>query len=176
MVGLFVALFIAQAAAPAAAPSACKIAGQPTLAILDVSASGLATEMPPVLSEALRNELVNTRCFKVQDAAQMRDILAMQKQNASEGCDESCMVESGRILQVAYLVITRVVVSGSGVAVLGRITNVETGTAVESATITRSATDLANLIDAMRAGGTALRRGRQKGRGRLLRGQSGRRG
>lgn len=138
------------AAAPAPQAGACKFADQPTAAVLDVKTSGLPPDMANLLSNALRSNLVETRCFKVQDQAQMKEILATQMINQSEMCDEECAVESGRLLQVRYLASAQVYVAGTGAAALGRLTDVESGTAVASALISLPSTELGILLDGMR--------------------------
>src|SRR5687767_2029652 len=96
-------LVLALLAAGESGGPACKIAGQPTVSVLPVQATGVAAEMAQLLADSLRGQLVATRCFKVQSQAEMTEILEQQNLNASEACDESCVVEQGRLLQVRYL-------------------------------------------------------------------------
>lgn len=113
-------------------PIQCKSAGRPTLAVLDLSVSGFPPGMSGLFNDALRGELINSGCFRVQDRAQMQEVLKTQQQNASELCDESCAVQAGRLLQVALLASGRVVKSESGAWTVVTITEVETGTTLKS--------------------------------------------
>lgn len=122
-------------AARSAEPAQCSLPGKPTLAVLDVVASGYSRDQAGLFSEALRSEIVKTQCFRVQSTAQMREILATQKVNASEVCDESCVVEAGRLLQVAQLAAVRISRSEGGAWTVGTITDVESGTVLKSARV-----------------------------------------
>src|SRR5688500_18784993 len=104
-----------------------------TLAVLDPQISGLSSEQAQVLADAVRDTVVASGKYRVQDRAAMREILAQQKQNASDACDESCAVEQGRLLQVRFLV-TSVVRKVDGTTWLSvRLTDVESGQVVGTA-------------------------------------------
>src|SRR5687768_4698994 len=99
----FVGAVLALLAAGEAGNPACKLAGQPTVSVLPVQPSGVPPETAQLLADSLRGQLVAARCFKVQSQAEMTEILKQQNLNASEACDESCVVEQGRLLQVRFL-------------------------------------------------------------------------
>lgn len=137
--------------AEAAAAPECRVKGQPTLAIVDVRTTGLPAEMGELLSRSLRSYMVETRCFRVQDQATMKEILVAQQFNKSEVCDESCVVEQGRLLQVRYILMVSVLKAGGGALAIANLTDVETGTAVESPQALAPSADLGDLLEAMRA-------------------------
>ncbi len=141
--------FAILASSMAMATETCRISGKPTVAALDVKLARLPADFVPVVSNALRNSLVESNCFKVQDEAQMREVLALQALNATDACDKSCEVQAGRFLQVRYLVTAQVLADSGGAVVLARLTDVESGTAVMSAQLTLAANTAAVLVAAM---------------------------
>ncbi len=100
---------------------------RPTLAVLPLQGTNLKSEELQVLDEALRDKVTESRTYRVQDRAQMEEVLEAQKKNASEACDESCQVEAGRLLQVAFLASGTVRLVGNSTWISIRLTNVETG-------------------------------------------------
>lgn len=100
---------------------------RPTMAVLDLGGTNLKAEELDVVNEALRDKVVQSAKYRVQDRAQMNEILSTQKANTSEACDESCVVEQGRLLQVAFLLTGTVRLVGSSTWISVRLTNVETG-------------------------------------------------
>lgn len=90
--------------AMAAQALAGEAAERPTLAVLDPMVSDLPPSAVEAVGEAIRDTIVAAGKYRVQDRAAMREVLAQQRTNSSEVCDESCAVEQGRLLQVRYLV------------------------------------------------------------------------
>lgn len=98
-----------------------------TIAVLDPQVVNLPADASAALGEAIRDMVVNAGKYRVQDRAAMREILAQQKLNASEVCDESCAVEQGRLLQVRYLVSATARKLEGTTRVSIRLTDVESG-------------------------------------------------
>ena len=117
-----------------AATPACRLPGRPTLAVLDPSAAGALAPMRSLLGDALRADVVQTECFRVQDRAQMREILAAGGAKA-DSCDASCATDAGRLLQVRYLLFVKAYAVGAGAFAVATLTDVEKGTSVASAQV-----------------------------------------
>ena len=144
MVSIATAVLVAAATSQ---PQVCRFDKGPTLAVLDVQVEHLPSDLGALLSNVLRSTLIDTDCFKVQDEAQMREVLATQAANASDHCDQSCAVDAGRVLQVRYLASAQVYADAGGALALARITDVETGTAVASAQSNVGSTSAAAIAD-----------------------------
>ena len=100
---------------------------KPTCAVLDFTGK-LGKDSLLALSDTLRSALAETGRFRVQSKGEMLKVIAdTQEFNKSDACDESCAVETGRMLQVQFLVAGHVDRIGSRTLLLLQLTNVETG-------------------------------------------------
>ena len=135
---------------PPGASEACRPEGHPTIAVLDVKTAGLKPDTANLLSEALRAAFVETKCYAVQDTAEMRDIIRTQAMNLSAPCaDSSCEVQVGRLLQVRYIVSSQAYRSGDKVLAFARLTDVETGTALAVGDVAAASESADDLVPAL---------------------------
>ena len=144
---------VAAAAVPAPGPeanAACRPQGVPTVAVLDVKVAGLKPDTGNLLSEALRSAFVETRCYRVQDTAEMRDIIRQQALNLSAPCaDSSCEVQVGRLLQVRYIITSQAYRSEGKTLAFARLTDVELGTSLAVADVAVDGESPDALVPAM---------------------------
>ncbi len=100
-----------------------------SVAVNDLTGTGVAAEELTIISQRLRSELIKTRSFHVMERAEMVSILAEQGFQQSGACDESsCMVEVGKILGVRQIIAGSVGKVGANFYTISlRMIDVETG-------------------------------------------------
>jgi len=105
-----------------------------TIAVTDLEAQGVAASSAAVASDWLRDELVKTGAWRVQERKNMEKVLAEQALQQTGCTDAECAVKLGKILNVKRMVVgTLGKFEGSYVASV-RLVDVETSEVVQSET------------------------------------------
>lgn len=124
---------------------------RPTLGVLDVTAgTGISGDFLDICNETLREVAVRSSRYRVQDRAQMQTILNEQKFNASDKCDESCAVDAGRVLQVAFLLSGSLRKLDTTYFVTARLTDVTTGEVIGTQTSKCDQCTLVQVVSTVR--------------------------
>lgn len=106
-----------------------------TIAVISIQAyEGVSQGEAEILTDRLRNELVNTGTFSVMERQEMQEILKEQGFQLSGCTSTECMVQAGRILGVREIMGGSVGKFGDIYTVSLRIIDVETGQIITSQT------------------------------------------
>jgi len=128
----------------------CRAEEFPTLAILDLEASEGVTEKESLLiTDLLRDSVMNSRAYTVMAQDQMRRIIETQGFNQSGFCSTTdCEVKLGELLQVQKIMAGRVGKLGDVYIMVVRLIDVEKGSVIMSRTEkTKVAGDLTDAVD-----------------------------
>ena len=105
-----------------------------TIAVMDLSAAGVAETDAQVITSRLRADLFNTEKFIVLEREKMEDILKEQGFQLS-GCTSSeCAVEAGQLMGVKQMVAGEIGKVGNLYVLTIRLIDVETGKVIKTAT------------------------------------------
>jgi hypothetical protein len=98
-----------------------------SLAVSQLTASGVTKEEAASLTDALRSELGKSGKYQVMERGQMEEVLKEQGFQQSGACDETnCAVEMGKILSVRYMVLGNIGMVGKTYTLSVRIVDVQT--------------------------------------------------
>ena len=98
------------------------------LAINDLRGQGVSQSEAAIISDRLRNELVNSNLFSIMERGEMETILKEQGFQQSGACDDnSCLVQIGQLLGVQQLVAGSVGKIGNLYTISIRVVDVKTG-------------------------------------------------
>lgn len=104
-----------------------------SIAVNDLEARGMSKDDAGIISDRLREELLNTGTFRVMERTVMDQILKEQAFQSSGACSGSeCQVQMGRLLGVDRLLIGSIGKLGSLYTLNVRMLNVETGEVEQS--------------------------------------------
>jgi hypothetical protein len=99
-----------------------------SIAVSDLETRGLTKDDAGIISDRLRDELLNTGAFRVMERSVMDEILKEQSLQASGACSGSdCQVQIGRLLGVDRIVVGSIGKLGTLYSLTVRLLNVETG-------------------------------------------------
>ena len=99
-----------------------------TLAVMDLTATGISKSDGVILTEALLSYLVNTNTFEIVERSKRDEILKEQAFDLSGACNEtSCLIEVGKYLSVQKMVGGSIGKLGNTWTVNIRLLDVKTG-------------------------------------------------
>lgn len=107
--------------------SSCAYAQSINVAVNDFKPQGLEASASAIISDRLRNELVNTNVFTVVERGQMEEILKEQGFQQSGCTSDACVVEVGQILGVQYMIAGSIGKLGNVYTISARLIDVGTG-------------------------------------------------
>jgi TolB-like protein len=99
------------------------------IAIMDFTPKGISVKDARIISEIIRNDMINTREYVVVERDQMNRILYEQGFQMTGCTDESCAVEAGKLLSANKMLVGSISKLEDRIIVTGRIVDVEKGSA-----------------------------------------------
>jgi TolB-like protein len=117
----------------------CMLSGQnkPSIAILELDASGISKTDASVLSDRLQSELITTQKFVVMERTKVSEILAEQGFQASGCTSTDCAVEVGKLVGVEQMVAGNIGKIGEIYTINARLISVRTGEVLKTAIVDR---------------------------------------
>ena len=109
--------------------------GAKYLAVLDLEPVGLSDTEAKVLTQRLTSKMIELGSYTVVERANIDKILKEQKFQSSGCTDSECAVEIGKLLNADVSVIGTASKFGKTYTLDCRIINVESGEAIESASL-----------------------------------------
>ncbi len=124
------------------------------IAVADLRALEVSASEAMVVSDFLRNELVNTAVFEVLERSNMEKLLAEQAFQSTGCTEETCAVKMGKLLNVQKIIIGSFSRAFDKFYIMIRVIDVEKGMAIMAETVEFSSADelsdkvkeLANLL------------------------------
>jgi len=105
-----------------------------TIAVMDLSAAGVAESDAQVITSRLRTDLFNTKKFVVLEREKVREILNEQGFQQSMCTTNECVVEIGKLLGVQLMVAGEIGKVGNLYTITIRSVDIESGKVVKTAT------------------------------------------
>jgi TolB-like protein len=130
----------------------CIVSAQnkPSIAILELDASGISKTDASVLSDRLQSELINTQKFVVMERAKVAEILNEQGFQASGCTSTDCAVEVGKLVGVEQMVAGNIGKLGEIYTINARLIRVQTGEVLKTAIVDRRCSIEVVLTQCMR--------------------------
>jgi TolB-like protein len=130
----------------------CSLPGQnkPSIALLELDASGISTTDAAVLSDRLQSELINTQKFMVMERAKVSEILNEQGFQSSGCTTTDCAVEVGKLIGVEQMVAGNIGKLGEIYTINVRLISVQTGEVLKTAIVDRRCSIEVVLTQCMR--------------------------
>lgn len=110
-------------------------AANPTLAVMDFSANNASAGDAAVLSELVREAVINSGAFTVVDKKNMDKLLQEQAFQRTGCTSEECAVKLGKVLNVQKMIVGSYSTLGQTRFLTARLVDVETGKSERSGTV-----------------------------------------
>ncbi len=120
---------------PVLAPLVALAADKPTIAVMDFTANNASSGDASVLSELVREAVINSGEFTVVDKKNMDKLLQEQAFQRTGCTSEECAVKLGKVLNVQKMVVGSYSTLGQTRFLTARLVDVETGKSERSANV-----------------------------------------